>query len=101
MMFGSVFCTIGQLLYNEFHVQRIRFISRRYLAPSSRSPPPTVPVLSEPPEPKEPLFDRLIRAVGLKRLTDEEYLAQMREERAAYLQRITELEAQVEADNDP
>ncbi|KAI0256652.1 hypothetical protein BJV78DRAFT_1117210, partial [Lactifluus subvellereus] len=91
MMFGSVFCTIGQLLYNEFHVQRIRFISRRYPAPSSRPPPPTR---------KKPLFDRLIHAAGLKRLSDEEYLTQMREKRAAYLQRIAELEAQVEADKD-
>lgn len=100
IIFGSVFCTLGQFLYNEFGVQRLKFISRRYHVPSSRPPPSTVSEPSELPEPKRPVFDRLIHAVGLKKLSDEEYLAQMREERAAYIRRIAELEAQLEADKD-
>lgn len=51
---------------------------------------------SEPPTPKRPLLDRMINAIGLNRLSDEEYLAQMREERAVYLRRIAELETQLE-----
>jgi hypothetical protein len=100
MIFGSAFCTLGQFLYNEFGVQRLKFISRRYPVPSSRPPPSTVSELSEPPAPKKPAFDRLIHAIGLKKLSDEEYLAQMREERATYIRRIAELEAQLEADRD-
>jgi hypothetical protein len=94
-MFGSVFCTLGQVLYNEFGVQRIKFVSRRHPIPS-QPPTPIDPDLSEPPAPKRPLFDRMIHAIGLKRLSDEEYLAQMREKRAAYLRRIASLEAELE-----
>jgi hypothetical protein len=91
-MFGSVFCTLGQVLfYNEIGVQRIKFISRR-----SRPPTPTVPELAEPCIPKQPLLDRIIHAIGINRLSDEEYLTQMREERAAHLRRIAKLEAQLE-----
>jgi len=94
-MFGSVFCTLGQVLYNEFGVQRIKFVSRRYPIPS-QPPTPIDPDLSESPPSKQPLLDRMILAIGLKRLSDEEYLAQMREERAAYLRRIASLEAGLE-----
>jgi len=95
MVFGSVFCTLGQVLYNELGVQRIKFISRRYAIPSQPLTPVVAP-LPEPPVPKQPLFDRMIHAFGLKRLSDEDYLAKMKEERAAYLRRIAKLEAQLE-----
>lgn len=100
LMFGSVFCTLGQLLYNEFGVQRIKYISRRHLIPS---PSPT-PIASEPsklPAPKRPLLDRMIHVIGFNRLSDEEYLAQLREKRAAYLRRIANLEAQLEEEKNP
>ncbi|KAH9966623.1 hypothetical protein BC827DRAFT_684090 [Russula dissimulans] len=97
MVFGSVFCTLGQVLYNELGVQRIKFISRRYAIPS-RPPTPVVAVLPEPPVPKQPLLDRMMHAVGLKKLSDEEYIAQMKEERAMYLRRIAKLEAQSKDD---
>jgi hypothetical protein len=92
LLFGSVFCTFGQLLYNEFGVQRLKFISRRYHMPSQL---PT-PINLEPSAPKRPLFDRMIHAIGINKLSDEAYLAQMRAERAAYLRRIAILEAQLE-----
>jgi BMFP domain-containing protein YqiC len=41
----------------------------------------------------------MVSAIGFNRLSDEEYLAQLREERAAYLRRIAELEAQLEENN--
>jgi hypothetical protein len=97
MFFGSVVGTLGQVLYNEIGVQRIKFISRRYSIPS-QPPTPTVSGLAKPPMPKQPLFDRMIRAIGINKLSDEEYLAQMREERAAYLRRIAKLEEQLEED---
>jgi hypothetical protein len=96
MMFGSVFCTLGQVLYNEIGVQRLKFISRRYLIP----PQPPAPTVSgaEPPMPKQPLLDRIIHVIGINKLSDEEYLTQMREKRAAYLRRIAKLESQLEED---
>ncbi|KAI0301986.1 hypothetical protein BC826DRAFT_904548 [Russula brevipes] len=80
LMFGSVFCALGQLLYNEFGVQRLKFISRRY--PISHHPVPTVSEPAEPPIPKQPLLDRIVHAVGFNKLSDEEYLVQMKEKRA-------------------
>ena len=99
LMFGSVFCTLGQLLYNEFGVQRIKYISRRHIIPSP-SPTPIASEPSKPPAPKQPLLDRMIHAIGLTRLSDEEYLSQLREKRAAYLRRIANLEAQLEEEKD-
>ncbi|KAI9466163.1 hypothetical protein BJY52DRAFT_329801 [Lactarius psammicola] len=98
MMFGSVFCTVGQLLYNELGVQRVKFVSRTSPAASHRLPFPSASGVTDISVPKEPLFERMIHAIGLKRVSDEEYLAQMREERAKYLQRIAELEAKLQAD---
>jgi hypothetical protein len=98
MVFGTVFCTLGQVVYNEMGVQRLKFISRRYLVPSQPSTPSTVSELAEPSVPKKPLLDRMIHGIGINRLSDEEYLAQMREKRATYLRRIEKLEAQLEED---
>jgi hypothetical protein len=97
MIFGSVFGALGQVLYNEIGVQRIKFISRRYSIPS-QSQTPLISGFAEPPRPKQSLFDRMIHAIGINKLSDEEYLTQMREERAAYLRRIAKLEAQLEED---
>lgn len=94
MMFGSVFCTLGQVLYNEFGVQRIKYISQRYSIPSH---PPT-PI--KPTVPKQPLLDRMIHAIGFNKLSDEEYLVQMKEERAVHLRRIAKLETQLQKDRD-
>ena len=91
MMFGSVFCTLGQMLYNEIGVQRIKFISRRYPIPPQLPTPPPVP--------KKSLLDRMVHAIGVNKLSDEEYLAKMREDRAAYLRRIAKLETQLEEDS--
>ena len=97
-MFGSVFCTFGQVLYNEMGVQRLKFISRRYPIPSQSPTPSNVSEFAEPSVPKKPLLDRMIHAIGINRLSDEEYLAQMREKRAAYLRMIEKLEAQLKED---
>lgn len=100
MMFGSVFCAVGQLLYNELGVQRVMYISRTGPAASPRPSLPISSGITELPVPKEPLLDRMIHTIGLKRVSDERYLAQLREERAAYLRKIAELEAKVQADED-
>ena len=95
-MFGSVFCSLGQVLYNEMGVQRLKFVSRRYPIPSQL--PSTISGPAEPSVPKEPLLDRVIHAIGINRLSEEEYLAQMKERRAEHLRRIEKLEAQLEKD---
>lgn len=97
-MFGSVSCAVGQLLYNELRVQRVKYVSRSSPAASRRPPLPISSGITELPVPEKPLFDRMIHAIGLKRVSDEQYLAQLREQRAAHLRRIAELEAKAQAD---
>ena len=94
VMLGSVFCTLGQVPCNEMGAKRLKFSSRRYPIPSQPPTLSTVSGLAEPSVPKTSLLDRMIHAIGIKRLSDEEYLAQMREKRAAYLQRLEKLETQ-------
>lgn len=84
------------MLYNEMGIQRLKFVSRRYPIPSQ--PPSTVSGPAEPSVSKKPLLDRMIHVIGINRLSDEEYLAQMKEKRAAHLRRIEKLEAQLEED---
>ena len=99
-MFGSLFCAGGQLLYNELGVQRVKFVSRTSPAASTRLPLPIDTGNHELSVPKKPLFDRMVRAIGLKKVSDEEYLAQIKGERATHLRRIAELEAKLKADKD-
>jgi hypothetical protein len=100
MMFGSVFCAVGQLLYNELGVQRVKYVSRSSPTASPRPPLPISSGITELPVPKEPFFDRMIHTIGLKRVSDEQYLDQLREQRAAYLRKIAELEAKAQVDKD-
>nr|GAT60083.1 predicted protein [Mycena chlorophos] len=76
-----------QAAYNEIHVQRIKYVGRR-----TQTPP--APVVE--PTRKPPLRERLLNAFGVRTLTDEELLVRYKQERERHLQRIKELEVQLE-----
>ena len=62
MMFGTVFCTLGQVVYNEMGVPAPKiYLSRRYSAASQ--PPQHHRTVSETSVPKKPLLDRMIHAI--------------------------------------
>lgn len=54
------------------------------------SPPPLAP-----PQPTQPLSQRILSAIGIHRLSDEEYVEVLKKERQGHLDRIRELEREV------
>lgn len=84
---GAV-CTLLQLAYNEAGIIRLQYISG--LNRSRTLPTPTT--LSAP---SLSMSDRFLALLGLKPVTDEEYIAKVKTTRDGYLKRIAELEQQV------
>ncbi|KAF7294750.1 WD-REPEATS-REGION domain-containing protein [Mycena indigotica] len=76
--------------YNELHVQRIKYIGN-----ASRQPT-VVPVVVEPD--KRPLRQRMLEAVGIRTLSNEEILDKLKQERERHLARIAELEAELKTE---
>ncbi|KII88292.1 hypothetical protein PLICRDRAFT_54134 [Plicaturopsis crispa FD-325 SS-3] len=82
---GGVLLALAQLVLNEVDVMRVKSMSRL-----SQPAPPV------PQTPQRPLWHRLLDRIGVHRLTDDEYLAKMKASRDTYLQRIRELEKEIE-----
>ncbi|TFK55067.1 hypothetical protein OE88DRAFT_1653703 [Heliocybe sulcata] len=113
---GSLACAFLQLSYNELSVQRLKYISRRLnkVRPAEAEPKPPVLVaqetqapasIPEPPiesqsdsgsEPRKPAWERFIGLFGLSKITDDQYLERLKEERDAYIKRIRMLEERIE-----
>ncbi|EDR03193.1 uncharacterized protein LACBIDRAFT_295264 [Laccaria bicolor S238N-H82] len=94
---AAALCTILQLAYNEAAVARLRYVSK--LKETGQMPvAPTPP----PPEPSErvPVAQRILTALGLIHVSDEEYLLKLKRTRAVYQKRIIELEQQSEAERE-
>lgn len=106
---GAIICTLLQIGVNEFDVARVRYLSRLQSAhsesttPSTRPPsaeePLDQPQLVSPPEPKQPLSERILDRMGLfGKISDEEYLEMMKKKRDGYLVRMEHLRHQLEAE---
>ncbi|KAI0062312.1 hypothetical protein BV25DRAFT_669548 [Artomyces pyxidatus] len=87
---GACSCALIQLLCNEVEIQRVKYVSRSLQA-ASRPTQNSAPS-AEPPKPTRSFGDRIMALFGLTRLTDEDYLAKLKQDRDKYLQRIAELE---------
>ena len=83
---GAVGCTLLQYSANELGVQRVKFVSRRL----GIATPVQQPVGSS--EPTRPLGQRIAGLLGFKSLSDEQSIAQMKQDRDTYMKRIAELE---------
>ncbi|KAI0086200.1 hypothetical protein BDY19DRAFT_961833 [Irpex rosettiformis] len=83
----GVICAALQLGFNELRVQRVKFASRN--AEKTRYPASPEP---KPMEPKKSLFERFLRVLGGRTLSDEEYLEILKRKREGALRRIAELE---------
>jgi len=82
--------TVLQYGYNELGIARLRYVSKLQRNPSGNQEGKTLNEVSEP------AFQSLLKFIGFVPLSDEEYLAKLRISREIYLQRIAELEKQVE-----
>ena len=83
-----------QLGINEFHVTRMKYIVSTMSQNQKPTPSSSTPI-STPEEKSALLWERVLSLIGLKQLSDEEYIAQLQRQRAAALARIAELEATI------
>lgn len=94
---AAALCTILQLAYNEAAVARLRYVSK--LKETGQ-----MPVAPNPPPPDSseriPVAQRILTALGLIHVSDEEYLLKLKRTRAVYQKRIIELEQQSEAERE-
>ncbi|KAF8634088.1 hypothetical protein AX15_001090 [Amanita polypyramis BW_CC] len=101
-MAAATVCLVLQYAFNEAGIARLKYVSR-YQASVSQSLPTEPSSLSSDQnisltEPSPSLMERVVHAIGVRRMTDEEYLQRMKKTREHHLQRIAELEKQLEAE---
>ncbi|KAJ6502385.1 hypothetical protein C8R45DRAFT_818850, partial [Mycena sanguinolenta] len=82
-------CVLLQAAYNELAIQRIKYIGRL-------SQPETGPASSD--TTKTSAGSRILGLLGAKPLSDEELLSKFRRERDKHLQKIQELEQELETE---
>ncbi|KAF8912109.1 hypothetical protein CPB84DRAFT_1957752 [Gymnopilus junonius] len=101
MVTTGVVCTLLQYGFNELTVLRLRYISKlkeenRTAVVMPHSRPRDASQVST--ESSTPVLKTLLSFLGVRPMSDEEYLAKMKRTRDAYLKRIAELELQVEVE---
>jgi hypothetical protein len=98
---AAVACVLLQLAFNELAVARVKYVSRS-LHPSSQhtiqtSLNPRPQLNTGPPlEPAIPFLKRVLTGLGLREVSDEEYLATMKKRRDVYVKQIRKLERQID-----
>ncbi|KAJ7046978.1 hypothetical protein C8F04DRAFT_1062368 [Mycena alexandri] len=89
---AGIACVLFQAAYNELGIQRIKFVGKLSQQPKAVPPPPT------PAGPS--LTARILGAIGVKTLSDEELLLRLKRERDKHLNKIEELEREVDAEKE-
>ncbi|CCM04722.1 uncharacterized protein FIBRA_06910 [Fibroporia radiculosa] len=91
---AGIVCTLLQMIYNELDIARVKYISRTMQTLEKGLPP--IPPSSTSPHPeltfKKPFIERMLIALGLYQVSDEEYLEKLKFKRDTYLHRIHQLE---------
>lgn len=90
---AAIACTLLQCVYNELGIARLKYVSRMGNDAQALSRTPTPP---EPLEPPKPAMQRILVALGLHEVSDDEYLAKMKRTRDIYMKRLAVLEQQLE-----
>jgi len=85
-------CTLLQLAFNELSITRLKYISN-----SGRTV--ALPEVSTNP-PSKSTSEHILAFLGMKEVTDEEYLEKMKKKREGYLKEIAELEQQLAREHD-
>ncbi|KAF8969645.1 hypothetical protein BDZ97DRAFT_2072267 [Flammula alnicola] len=100
MLTGAVACTLLQYGYNQLNLLRLRYISK---VKGEDRTTGDVPVLrtgsdgtTQAGERPVSFLEAVLKTIGMKPISDEEYLAKLKKTREVYLTRIAELEGQAE-----
>ncbi|KAJ7172309.1 hypothetical protein C8R46DRAFT_143689 [Mycena filopes] len=88
---AGIACVLLQAAYNELRIQRIKYVGKLSQQPKAVPIPP-------PPNTGPPLTTRILGALGVKPLSDEELLLRLRRQREKHLTRIQQLEEELEAE---
>ncbi|THU85645.1 hypothetical protein K435DRAFT_869066 [Dendrothele bispora CBS 962.96] len=99
-------CSLLQYMYNELKVARLIYLSHKSNVAQKQSLPDssiprTVDVhngLSNPPTFGKPWTARMLKYIGIRTLSDEEYLETLKLQRDGHLKKIAELEKELEGD---
>lgn len=81
---GSLACLSLQIIFNELHVIRLKRILQRNVQPSS------------PQSNKIPWWGNFLKMFGLERMSTDDYLVKLRNQREGLLAKMEELERQIE-----
>ncbi|KAG6817794.1 hypothetical protein H0H87_003202 [Tephrocybe sp. NHM501043] len=87
----SAACTLLQILYNEASISRLRYIS------GLKNKSPAVEAPAAPPI--KPTLERFLSFIGVRQVTDQQYIDKMKATRDMHLKRIAELEQQIAVEN--
>ncbi len=109
MVTGSIVCVLLQFAYNEIGVARVKYVSQTFGDPTKPSSllqtKPVVPQESTslgsvsstvPQTPAKAFSDRVFDLFGFRKVTDDEYLEKLKQQRDGHLRRIAELEKELE-----
>ncbi|KAF5373728.1 hypothetical protein D9758_000727 [Tetrapyrgos nigripes] len=106
---AGVLCSVLQYMYNELKVARLIYLSHELKNSPSRptsnttdSQPRTVVVhngLPSPASPGKTWTSTLLEYIGVKSISDEEYLKVLKSQRDGHLKRIVELEKESDVSN--
>ena len=96
-MTGSIFCSLIQVGYNELRIWRVRYVSQEHAAQQTKTTAntsypqnPTDEFVDRPTKP--PTWQRLLSLMGVHKLSDEERIEQLKNQRDTLLDRIAVLE---------
>lgn len=98
-MTGGILCSLLQLAFNELRVWRVRYVFRERgdqsvdalpTFASQASSPKTRSAESE--ADKQPAWERFLFLVGMHKMTEEEHIKTLQDQRDAVLRRIAMLE---------
>lgn len=80
-------CVALQSAYNELAIQRIKYVGKLSQQAETSTPPTEV---------RPPLGTRILATLGVKTISDEELLDRLRREREKHLEKIQELQREIE-----
>jgi len=91
---GALACAFLQMAYNEIGVARVKYISQslKDSMPTSRRDLHPYTFDHQPTELPQSILERVMTFLGLRKLSDEEYIKTLKKSRDGYMKQIRRLE---------
>ena len=93
---AATICVLLQYAVNEARIARLRYISQQDRTSTFQLPvDPSLQHISAT-EPSPTIMQRITHAMGIRKMTEDEYLERMKKTRDHHIRRIAELERRLE-----